>query len=191
MSDERDSTYYKAWMTTRNVSRRGLFRGLFGAAPKIQQEIEQSVVRRANGRPPQAVTEALFLHLCTGCNDCVSACPYGIISLKDTHPIIEIDFSACETGKCLKCTDVCSTGALSRDIIPDTSFHPTISAYCFGRKDTSCRMCVYGCPSEALTFNENNQPAIDENLCDGCGQCKTDCYHGYITLEPGIPRLTY
>lgn len=190
MSYSRDANYYRALLSHRSVSRRGLLRGLFGAGKKIQQQIDESVIKRSDGRPPQAVAEALFMHLCSGCGDCVTACPYGIISLQNNRPVLNIDFSACDTGSCLKCTEACATGALNFDIVADTSFNPIISSSCFGRRDASCRMCSYSCPSEALTFDPLNQPIIDETNCDGCGQCKTACYHGYISLEPGIPRLT-
>lgn len=53
MSDSRDANYYRALLSHRSVSRRGLLRGLFGAGKKIQQQIDESVIKRSDGRPPK------------------------------------------------------------------------------------------------------------------------------------------
>lgn len=92
MSEQKDQDYYRAWMSHRTVSRRGLFRGLLGAGKQAQLQVAQETVQRAVGRPPQAVAESLFLALCTACGECVGACPYGLIEIKDGAAAVQIDF---------------------------------------------------------------------------------------------------
>jgi len=46
---------------------------------------------------------------CTGCGECVSACPLEAISMKDDKA--EVDPDTC--GGCGACIDVCPVGALT------------------------------------------------------------------------------
>lgn len=189
MSEQKDQDYYRAWMSHHIVSRRGLFRGLLGAGKRAQQQVELESVRRAIGRPPQAVAECLFLALCTACGDCIAACPYGLIEIKDGAAALQIDFSACDTAKCNDCTTSCKTGALSPLILSDTALRPLFAKGCIGRGNNDCRLCERACSSHAIYFDDNAQPTFAESLCDGCGQCKTACYHGHISLVAGSPKL--
>lgn len=189
MSEQKDQDYYRAWMSHRTVSRRGLFRGLLGAGKQAQLQVAQETVQRAVGRPPQAVAESLFLALCTACGECVGACPYGLIEIKDGAAAVQIDFSSCDTAKCNYCTAACKTGALSPLIPSDTALRPVVAKGCIGRGNDDCRLCVRACPSQAIQFDEYDQPSFTEARCDGCGQCKTTCYHGHILLVAGSPKL--
>lgn len=182
MSDSRDAQYYKAWMTHRTVSRRGLFRGLFNAGHQAQVSVAQQDILRAAGRPPRAVEEALFVRLCHGCGDCVPACPYGLIVLKEGRAAVDIEYADCDF--CNKCTDVCSKGALESSIKPNTGLQPTIGLSCLGRMNNYCRQCVIACPEQAINFDPANQVIFDQSLCNGCGKCKLACYHGHISLLP-------
>lgn len=49
MSEQKDQDYYRAWMSHRTVSRRGLFRGLLGAGKQAQLQVAQETVQRAAG----------------------------------------------------------------------------------------------------------------------------------------------
>ncbi|MBW7982379.1 4Fe-4S dicluster domain-containing protein [Enterobacillus tribolii] len=190
MNGKRDEGYYRAWMSSRQVSRRGLFRGLLGGGKQVRDIADHENHGRAAGRPPQAVAESLFLHLCTGCGECAQACPYGLIEIAGGAARLQIDFSACDTSRCLACTAACQQGALNSHISPDTALRPSIATGCLGRRDDECRLCVYACAKQVLSFNAGGEVLFDESRCDGCGECKTACYHGYISLVAGIPRLT-
>ncbi|WGL96711.1 4Fe-4S binding protein [Arsenophonus nasoniae] len=188
--DKQDESYYRAFMSHRYVSRRGLLRGLFSASKTFIPDLTNKTIARQVGRPPQAISETDFLQQCIGCDKCLQACPYGLISINHNLAEINIDFCYCTTDNCLACTPVCPTGALNQQIKPDTALWPDIAQFCFGRHDNSCRLCVHNCPQQALSFSVANEPIIDEVKCDGCGQCKIACIHGLLTLKPGLPQLT-
>lgn len=182
MSDSRDSGYYRAWMSSRTVSRRGLFRGLFAPGQRaLQNGLESDALERRVARPPQAVAEPLFLQACDGCGACRDACPMGIIVLDNGKAQMNIEFAECDF--CGKCTENCHSGALSLTQLMDTGLRPVISGQCLGRLDDLCRMCEIACPRTAIFFNQQNQPTVDNMQCNGCGKCKLVCYHGDINLS--------
>lgn len=182
MSDSRDSSYYRAWMSTRTVTRRGLFRGLFASGQRaVHQGMDSSLLERQVARPPQAIAEPLFLQACNDCGACGEACPMGIISIADGKPELAIDYAECDF--CGACTHTCVTGALDVSVVMDTGLRPILSAGCLGRLDDLCRMCEIACPLTAIFFNQQNQPVVDNTRCNGCGKCKLVCYHGDIDLS--------
>lgn len=189
-NDKQDESYYRAFMSHRYISRRGLLRGLFSTSKTFTPERTDKTITRQSGRPPQAINETDFLQQCIGCDKCLQACPYGLISINHNLAEINIDFCCCTTDDCLACTLVCPTGALNQQIKPDTALWPDISQSCFGRHGNSCRLCVHDCPQQALSFSAENWPIIDEVKCDGCGQCQIACIHGLLSLKPGLPQLT-
>ncbi|TPG65119.1 ferredoxin-type protein NapF [Ewingella americana] len=181
MSDSRDSAYYRAWMSSRTVSRRGLFRGLLAPGQRaLQHGFESEALQRRVARPPQAAVEPLFLQSCDGCGACRDACPMGIIALDGGKAQVNIEFAECDF--CGACTAICHSGALDFSAVMDTGLRPVISDQCLGRLDDLCRMCEIVCPRTAIFFNQQNQPIIDNTHCNGCGKCKLVCYHGDITL---------
>lgn len=46
---------------------------------------------------------------CTGCGECVDACPTEAISLVDDKAVIDAD----SCGECMSCIDVCPAEAIS------------------------------------------------------------------------------
>lgn len=187
MSKQRDPTYYHAWMSSRVVSRRGLFRSLFAPGKRafVQQTSTQGMsdtLQRQAARPPQAVAEPLFLRRCDGCGKCVASCPLGIIQIHDDAKVrLNMDYAECDF--CALCTSVCHSGALEPNVPMDTGLRPVISLHCLGRLDDLCRMCEVACPNSAIYFNQDSQPEIDYRRCNGCGKCKSVCYHGDISLS--------
>jgi len=55
---------------------------------------------------------------------------------------------------------------------------------------TGCKKCVTGqngCPVEAISFDEQGKVVIDQELCVGCGICKSRCNPGAIKIKQTMP----
>ncbi|SUB83641.1 ferredoxin-type protein [Pragia fontium] len=168
MKDER---FYKAYMEHRTVSRRGLFRGLLKGAqvtPEIQHEdnIKAEVIR-----PPGAVAEVLFRQACTGCGECVSACPESLIVLNEQRP--EIDFLANYCTRCEACIQACPTGVLQKNTF-NIHARPTLNHAC-QNSYMYCDSCAERCSKNAIRWQSGLSPQILTEACDGCAECAFVC----------------
>lgn len=178
MKDER---YYSAYLAHHHISRRGLFRALMGGGQKAKAESQKALLKKGLARPPFAVAEPLFLKQCNGCSDCVSACPYGLIVLKDNKATIDIDFSACDL--CGDCAKACKTGALVLNVLPDTGLRPVFDFSCLRQHQQHCVFCEMACTAEAIAFDiASKKMQVDQDKCTGCGECKIACPQNYIRL---------
>jgi len=85
---------------------------------------------------------------CTFCDDCVSACEFGVLSLEaksDIKANINISVSSCLAWNdvmCMSCKDPC----LDNAIIFQGLFKPVIDA----SKCTACGFCISRCPADAI-----------------------------------------
>lgn len=119
---------------------------------------------------------------CLGFGDCMRACPFGAISVKNGRPFI------CEElcKACGKCVSVCPKHIIK--LVPKGSSPRVNCANC--KKGPAvvkackvsciaCGMCEKACPSGAVKVI-NNLAVIDPALCTGCGECKKACRRGVI-----------
>lgn len=154
--------------------------------------------------------DALRLH-CTSCGACSAACPSGIIrpdksmrSLRaPLRPVLEFDTGACRYD-CVKCTQVCPTGALEPLTVSEKHIFVigqarVVARFCIEfNEGKGCGKCARRCPRKAITIEpveipeaSAQQPAhrpeltssgrprrlprVDESLCIGCGECRYVC----------------
>jgi len=57
-------------------------------------------------------------------------------------------------------------------------------------KCTGCGLCQEtrnGCPVEAISFGEDGKVVINQELCVGCGICKTRCPSDVIKIKQTMP----
>jgi ferredoxin-type protein NapF len=177
---ERNEKYYRACLEHYSVSRRGLLRGLFSGANKAVQVPDDISVKRSVPRPPGAVEEGVFLQLCQSCNNCETACVQQVIEMVEGRPQLNLDYNHCT--QCSECQKACLSGALS-STNNDIGLRPLFSKGCNNRLSGECLICVDACPQQAISISPRQLPAIDEDLCSGCGQCRSACFIGAIQLE--------
>jgi ferredoxin-type protein NapG len=130
-------------------------------------------------RPPGAVKEELFLERCTGCADCVEACPHDAIQALPSNntPVIYPGESPCKLCEDLPCIGACETDALlpvAGRFQVNMGVAKVWSKMCTA--GNGCNACVSKCPMEALSMDFGLYDIrVDEALCVGCGVCQYIC----------------
>jgi ferredoxin len=154
--------------------------------------------RRAPARktpvvPPGAQSLGHFEGRCTACQLCVSSCPSNVLRPSDRPAALMQPEMSFEAGycrpECIECSRLCPTNAIGGITVAQKA------AISIGRvvwdKDrclvntdnVPCTSCERRCPTEAIrlverdpgTANSLRVPAIDDELCTGCGACEHHC----------------
>ncbi|MFV0575939.1 MAG: ferredoxin-type protein NapF [Vibrio sp.] len=139
---------------------------------------KEEPVKRTIPRPPYAVDEDIFTRLCNQCGKCETACPESIIRMENGFPTLDVEYSHCTL--CGKCQTACPTIALSHTK-PDTGLRAKVADTCINIYG-HCDSCANSCPSDALIWQDNAAPKINNDQCSGCGICKSDCFIGAIQM---------
>ncbi|MES9903273.1 MAG: ferredoxin-type protein NapF [Sedimenticola sp.] len=132
-------------------------------------------------RPPWSSAEQLFQEKCTGCGDCVTACPYQLISLgRAKYP--EMNFTHYGCDFCGECVLVCKPQALQRGgtaSAPPWYLTAEILSPCLSLNGVVCRACGEACEVRAIDFKLEMRgvarPILDKHSCTGCGECFAVC----------------
>lgn len=138
-------------------------------------------------RPPGVVDEEKFLSRCIRCGVCESVCPNRAIKTTSALGRVwlapEMDFESgyCSDG-CLKCAEVCPTGAIppvaskeERGAIAGVAV-VDMSLCLFPER--SCGICTDVCPHQALRLVSKKgifSILTDRDHCNGCGLCQFAC----------------
>ena len=151
-------------------------------------------------RPPGADLTR-FNALCARCGNCMAACTYKLIvpdfgetgvdglftpvlHLRSRRVATDPDFDSYCFHDCVKCTEVCPTGAL-RPLTLDQKHAMPIGIAVIDRskclawaKNEYCAVCDEYCPYKAVKLERKGDvsyPIIDAALCRGCGSCEAGC----------------
>lgn len=162
--------------------------------------------RKTHILPPGADSARRFARRCTACQLCVSVCPNGVLRPSDDlsrfmQPEMSYERGYCRP-ECVKCSEVCPTGAISLIDLAEKSSVKIGSAVwvkqnCIAATGgVHCDNCARHCPAGAIQMipydeaardkggagNEGRQdgrptliPAINIERCIGCGACENLC----------------
>ena len=120
---------------------------------------------------------------CLGLGDCVSACPYGAVSV--CNGVAHISTELCKA--CGMCVSVCPKKII--DIVPykdqaivrcsntdkGAAARKACKVACIG-----CKKCEKVCEAGAVTI-ANFKATVDPSKCGGCNECIDACPQGTIT----------
>lgn len=143
--------------------------------------------------PPGALSIRNLERHCTACQLCISECPNGVLRPSTSLESLMQPESSYEVGycrpECTRCSNVCPTGAIRPISREDKSSiqigHAVwVKANCIPITDgVSCGNCARHCPAGAITMIPSvpgddlslKIPAVNTELCIGCGACENLC----------------
>lgn len=133
-------------------------------------------------RPPWSRPN--FTELCTGCGDCIRACPERVLYQANAGlPVIDFSLAGCSF--CGRCAEVCPAGAFDRS---QPAFHWRLqfATSCLALNQIDCRSCQELCDSQAIQFKPYKgkvaQPELNLAACTGCGSCLAVCPQHALSL---------
>lgn len=119
---------------------------------------------------------------CIGYGDCVAACSFGAIEVRNGKPYICRDLCV----GCGMCARVCPKGLISlvpENVSTTVGCNNKAKGAAVAKSCTvsclACGMCVKACEAGAVRLVDN-LPVIDYELCNSCGKCKAACKRGVL-----------
>lgn len=136
--------------------------------------------------PPGALKpDTKFTKTCTGCGDCVYACPYSAIlpvfedKLGKNLPYLDVNSNACMMCEDWPCIQSCNFNALKplkKGEKPNFGQAKGIFEYCINQQtgEKTCNACQEACPVAKTVVFRGNKPSFAKS-CTGCGLCVQVC----------------
>lgn len=152
-------------------NRRALLRGRPRARPLL--------------RPPWALDDARFTGCCTGCGDCIDACPEGVL-VRGEGGLPEFDPARGECSFCGDCASACGEHAFAPVTQRPWSLLATVGDACLAARGIVCSSCRDACGESAIAFPVSRAvpvPRVDADRCSGCGACVGACPVAAIGLH--------
>lgn len=162
-----------------------------GGLAKIEDKVAPK--RQTPITPPGSISAKNMAQHCTGCQLCVAQCPNDVLRpgtdlMSIMQPVMSYEQGYCRP-ECTRCSEVCPAGAIkpiSKDVKSSTQIgHAVwIKKNCIPLKDgVECGNCARHCPTGAIEMVPSNPddeesafvPAVNEELCIGCGACEYLC----------------
>lgn len=143
--------------------------------------------------PPGSLSAQHMAQHCTGCQLCITECPNQVLRpstdlLTMMQPTMSYERGYCRP-ECTRCSEVCPAGAI-KPITPiekssiQIGHAVWIKQNCVAvNDDVPCGNCARHCPTGAIEMvpldpddgDSALVPAINENVCIGCGACENLC----------------
>ncbi len=151
-------------------------------------EDKTAIKRETPLTPPGSASIKDFYSRCTACQLCVAACPNGVLrpSTGIEHlmqPEMGFEKGYCRP-ECTSCSEVCPSGAIIKITREEkTQYHVGYASVnrdlCVAEQGTKCGNCARHCPTGAIQMVESASgcmvPAVDTEICIGCGACENLC----------------
>lgn len=151
-----------------------------------------SALRARRGYYPPGVTDA-SIDNCSGCGDCATACPSGIIRMRDGVPTV--DFGIGECTFCAKCSTRCPERVFPPEPALSFAHHAVIADSCLAINFVDCQACRDDCPTTAIRFQPRLGgpfvPVLDADPCTGCGACISVCPTQSITMAANTMEVAH
>jgi polyferredoxin len=162
-----------------------------GGLAKIEDKVAPK--RQTPITPPGSLSAKNMASHCTGCQLCVAACPNDVLRpttdlMKLMQPVMSYERGYCRP-ECTRCSEVCPAGAI-KPIAKDEKSSTQIGHAVWIKKNcipltdgVECGNCARHCPTGAIEMvpsdPENDEsayvPAVNEEMCIGCGACENLC----------------
>ena len=154
---------------------------------------KKSPVRSTQLTPPGSLSARNMKQRCTACQLCVTVCPNNVLRPSTAFETFMQPFMSFERGycrpECVKCSEVCPTGAIHKITKVEKSSIQIGHAVCVHERcvpikdKLECDNCERHCPTKAITMvplvpgddKSLKIPTVNEELCIGCGACETLC----------------
>ena len=162
-----------------------------GGLAKIEDKMAPK--RQTPITPPGSISARNMATRCTGCQLCVSECPNDVLRpgtdlMNLMQPVMSYEKGYCRP-ECTRCSEVCPAGAIkpiSKEAKSSTQIgHAVwIKKNCIPLKDgVECGNCARHCPTGAIEMVPSDPddeesafvPAVNEEMCIGCGACENLC----------------
>ncbi|MGY1410086.1 MULTISPECIES: ferredoxin-type protein NapF [unclassified Luteimonas] len=150
--------------------RRSLLRGRLRDAPVL--------------RPPWAFDESRFADACTGCGDCISACPEQVL-VRGAGGLPVFEPSRGECSFCGDCAAACRVGLFAQSDQAPWTLRALVGDSCLAANGVVCFSCRDACGASAIRFAPARTVPVPEILadrCTGCGACVSGCPTAAISL---------
>jgi ferredoxin-type protein NapF len=137
--------------------------------------------------PPWADPQRLAEH-CDGCAACARACPEEIVALEG---VPYVDFGRGECTFCGACAVACPQPIFAPVVERPWTAVAVVGADCLANRGIVCQACRDACPASAIGFPMRTgipRPALEADLCTGCGACVSACPVGAISIEAADMR---
>jgi len=131
--------------------------------------------------PPRAVDEVLFERLCDGCGLCEQSFPNSVIEILEGSALLNLDYNSC--SMCNKCSEACPAGAIHPTLAPYIDLKPNFADSCNNYVQMDCHACQTACSAGAIKIEAVELPSVALDKCNGCGECRSACYIGSVTLS--------